>query len=71
MMLKLTRLSGEEFLLNPHLLELVETMPDTVVVLTTGRRLVVRESVDSVRMMFMNYQRALRRSGIDFGERRQ
>jgi len=48
-MIRLRRLGGsEEFDLNPDLILTVESTPDTVVTLTTGTKLVVDESPDSV-----------------------
>ncbi|MBX6377915.1 MAG: flagellar FlbD family protein, partial [Clostridia bacterium] len=47
-MIEVTRLSGDPVVVNADLIELVEATPDTVVVLTTGKRLVVRESVEEV-----------------------
>jgi flagellar protein FlbD len=43
-----TRLNGEQFALNPDLIERVEGHPDTVVFLVDGTRYVVRESVEDV-----------------------
>ena len=49
-MIRLHRLGGEnhQFDLNPDLILTVEPTPDTVVTLTTGSKLVVAESPDSV-----------------------
>jgi flagellar protein FlbD len=47
-MIKLTRLSHEEFVLNSDLIEYVEAMPDTVITLTTGQKLRVRETPGEV-----------------------
>lgn len=49
-MIRLTRLGSGAvpFLLNPDLIATVEATPDTVVVLTTGQRLVVAEPPDGV-----------------------
>ena len=41
-MIKLTRFSGEEFILNADLIRFVESRPDTYVTLTTDDRFVVR-----------------------------
>jgi flagellar protein FlbD len=46
--IRVTRLNGEHFALNPDLVERVEGHPDTVLFLTDGTRYVVRESVDEV-----------------------
>ena len=47
-MIRVTRLNGERFALNPDLVERVEGHPDTVVFLVDGTRYVVAESVDDV-----------------------
>ncbi len=57
-MIKLTRLSGEPFILNAELIEYVEARPDTFVTLTTGQRLVVAESMDEVMRRAVAYQQS-------------
>ncbi|HEY3282812.1 MAG TPA: flagellar FlbD family protein [Armatimonadota bacterium] len=47
-MVKLTRLHGEEIVINIDLIESLESTPDTVVSLTTGKKILVRQSVDEV-----------------------
>jgi flagellar protein FlbD len=44
----LTHLKGEKIVLNADLIESLEATPDTVITLTTGKRIVVRESVEEV-----------------------
>jgi flagellar protein FlbD len=44
----LTRLDGSTFWLNPDLIEMVEATPDTVITLTTGKKLVVREAGEEI-----------------------
>jgi flagellar protein FlbD len=46
--IRVTRLNGERFALNPDLIERVEGHPDTVAFLVDGTKYVVRESVDAV-----------------------
>lgn len=48
-MVYLTRLNGERIVLNIDLIEQMEETPDTIVTLTTGKKLVVRESVKKIR----------------------
>ncbi|TWT86513.1 Flagellar protein (FlbD) [Pseudobythopirellula maris] len=55
-MIKLTRLSGEPFLLNAELIKYVESRPDTYVSLTTGERIVVGESPEEVLRRTIEYQ---------------
>ncbi|WP_116449830.1 flagellar FlbD family protein [Blastococcus litoris] len=47
-MIRVTRLNGEQFALNPDLIERVEAHPDTVAFLVDGTKYVVKESVEEV-----------------------
>jgi len=55
-MIKLTRLDGEQFVLNADLIRYVERRPDTFITLTSGDRLVVAESMDEVIERAVHYQ---------------
>ncbi len=48
MVIKLTRLGGRPFYLNSDLIESLESTPDTTILLTSGKRLIVQESADEV-----------------------
>jgi flagellar protein FlbD len=56
--IRLTQLNGEEFILNAELIRYVEARPDTFVTLTTGERLIVRESMDRVMELTIRYQQS-------------
>lgn len=56
-MIKLTRLDGEEFILNADLIKYVEQRPDTFITLTSNDRIVVAETPDEVLRRTMDYQR--------------
>lgn len=62
-MIKLKRLNGKEFVLNAELIEQVEMTPDTVITLTTGNNIIVREDVDTVIKLISDYRKAV------YGER--
>ncbi|MFC6154118.1 flagellar FlbD family protein [Nocardioides yefusunii] len=47
-MIRLTRLSGSQFVLNSDLIERVDSTPDTIVTLSHGTKYVVSESLDEV-----------------------
>lgn len=55
-MIRLTRLGGEEFILNADLIQYVEALPDTFITLTVGQRVVVAESMDEVLRRAIAYQ---------------
>jgi flagellar protein FlbD len=54
--IRVTRLNGERFALNPDLIERVEAHPDTVVFLVDGTKYVVTESVDEVLREIREYR---------------
>jgi flagellar protein FlbD len=68
-MIPLTRPDGSSLLVNPDRIELVEETPDTVLTMTDGKKLLVREAAAEVANRFHFYQRSLH---IDarFGGRR-
>ena len=59
-MIRLTRLNGQEFLLNSELIKFMEETPDTVVTLVSGERIVVSESIDSVVDRVVEFGKRLR-----------
>ena len=76
-MIRLHRLGGSEheFNLNPDLVLTVESTPDTTVTLSTGAKLVVAESPDSVTAAVREWrvgilERALKRTGPQIAEAR-
>lgn len=58
-MIELTRLGGQRFVLNAELIQEVEATPDTIVTLTNGQKLMVKEPVDAVRNAVIEYKRAI------------
>lgn len=59
-MITLTRLNGRLFVLNAELIRTVEENPDTVITLTTGEHLLVKESLRDVVALSIEYGRTLR-----------
>ena len=47
-MIRLTRLDRQPYLLNPALIEQIAEMPDTVITLSNGKKLLVVERADTV-----------------------
>lgn len=58
-MIRVTRINGEEIVVNAALIEFVEATPDTVISLLTGRKLMVKESVEDVRRSAEAYHRTV------------
>ena len=55
-MIDLTRLNGTAFTLNAELIETVEEVPDTVITLTTGKKIFVKESRQTVKNLVLLYK---------------
>ena len=47
-MIKVTRFNGKIFYVNCDLIEFLESTPDTVISTTTGKKIIVSESVEEV-----------------------
>jgi flagellar protein FlbD len=58
-MIRLKRLNGTEFVLNNDLIKYIESTPDTMITLTTGEKLLVRESIDEVINKSTNFRKRL------------
>ena len=58
-MIKVSRLDGVEYYLNPHQIESIEVHPDTTLVLLSGKKLIVKEGVDELLKRIEEYRRRL------------
>ena len=58
-MIALRRLNNETLMVNPDLIEFLESTPDTVVTLTSGNKFVVRDSMDEVREKIIEFKRRI------------
>ncbi len=58
-MIALRRLNNQEIMVNPDLIESLEATPDTVVTLTSGNKLLVRDSMDEVREKIIEFKRRI------------
>lgn len=47
-MIKVTRLNGQLIVINADLIEFVEEIPDTIISLTTGKKIMVKENADDI-----------------------
>jgi len=55
-MIKVTKLNGNELVVNADLIEFIESTPDTLVTLTTGRKVMVLEDLDEVIRRAIGYR---------------
>lgn len=58
-MIFLTRLNQSSFVVNSDLIEHIEVTPDTVLALTTGEKILVRESAEEVVARTVQFRRSL------------
>ena len=58
-MIYVTRLNHTSVVLNADLIEYIETTPDTVISLTTGQKLMVRETAEEIVARVVHYHRSI------------
>jgi len=67
-MISVSRLNNQELFINPHLIEMIEATPDTVITLTTGKKLVVKDAVVDLIARIINYRQLITRVNPSDGE---
>lgn len=55
-MVSVTKLNGKEIILNSDLIETMESLPDTTITMTTGKKIIVTESIDEVIERIITYK---------------
>lgn len=58
-MIRVTRLDGKVYYVNPHQIEYIEENPDTTLIMLSGKRLVVREDYQSIFKEIVEYRRQI------------
>lgn len=58
-MILVKRLNGEEIMINPHLIETIEATPDTIITLTSNKRLVVQDSITDLVARIIEYRKVI------------
>lgn len=61
-MIALQRLNGSEFVLNEDLIEIMESTPDTVLRLTTGKTMIVKNDIADIMEKCIHYRILCRES---------
>lgn len=56
-MIEVTKINGIKVLVNQDLIELVEETPDTVLTLTTGKKIIVKESRQEIKNLVILYRK--------------
>lgn len=58
-MIEVTRLNDKKLLINAELIERVEESPDTMITLTSGSKLIVKESRQEIRNLVVSYKKEI------------
>ena len=56
-MIRLTRLNDTELVINAEMIEFVEAIPDTIVTLVSGKKIMVNESVEQIVERVVEYKK--------------
>lgn len=64
-MIALTRLNGQQFVINAERIRYLEQTPDTIVCCDNGEKLMVKESLKEVMSKAIEYARVIRKPIID------
>lgn len=58
-MIKVTRLNGSQYWINPHQIEIIESNPDVTLSMLSGRRFIVKESPEQVLEAIVAYRKRI------------
>ena len=58
-MIKVTRLNGEKYWINPHQIKIIECNPDVTLNMLSGKHYVVKENVDEVLEKIVAYRKRI------------
>lgn len=63
-MIHLTKINNEDFVLNSAHIEMIEIIPESKVILTSGKYYIVRESVDEIIDRVIEYNGKIHAMGM-------
>ncbi|MSS63007.1 flagellar FlbD family protein [Velocimicrobium porci] len=58
-MIEVTKMNDSKITVNAELIEIVEETPDTVITLTSGKKIIVKESRKEIRDKVIRYRREI------------
>jgi flagellar protein FlbD len=58
-MIEVRRLNDSAIIINSDLIEFIEATPDTLISLTSGKKIVVKNSVDEIVKRVIQYRRSI------------
>ena len=54
-MVELTRLNDTKISINPYQLEMMESTPDTIIIMNSGKKYIVKEKTTEIEKKFSNF----------------
>jgi flagellar protein FlbD len=57
--IRITKFDGSSVMLNPEQIQTIEATPDTVITLTTGLQIIVKDRVDELVAAFKDYKKSI------------
>ncbi len=68
-MIEVTRLNDTKLAVNPYQIEMIEETPDTVILFTSGRKIVVKEKAKDLNDLFVGFLSDAIRKGIELSKK--
>jgi len=69
-MIELTKLNGSKLVINSDLIEFVEALPDSLITLTTGKKIMVQERIPEIISAVVDFRRLVSQPPEDLTARR-
>jgi flagellar protein FlbD len=60
-MIELTKLNGTKLVINSDLIEYIEALPDSLIKMTTGMKIMVKENIPEIIAAVIEFRRSIRR----------
>ncbi len=64
-MIFVTKLNGQSYLLNNRLIEVVEEKPDTTLTMTSGKVLIVKETLEELQDKIIEFESGIVNKGLE------
>ncbi len=58
-MIELTKLNGSKLVINSDLIEFIEASPDSLITLTTGKKIMVQEKIPEIITAVVHFRRVI------------
>jgi flagellar protein FlbD len=62
-MIELTKLNGAKLVVNSDMIEYIEVLPDSLVTLTTGMKIMVKEGIPEIINAIIDFRRRIHHTG--------